>query len=170
LQQQQASAKIVKENSLNGRGKSSLQELLNKELWPQAREAIFGLFEEYFAMCEEAVGDASRNIKALDALFNLLWESSTRPFSLRQILQLMKVAPTTRDEKMNLCRMYLESFQRAQLECQINTDIGILFELLAGMRDVLQTDITVRFIYPKLHPRCGQLYQTNLLLHVSSKP
>lgn len=89
---QQASAKIVKENSLSGRGKSSLQELLNKELWPQAREAVFGLFEEYFAMCEEAVGDASRNIKALDALFNLLWESSTRPFALRQILQLMKVA------------------------------------------------------------------------------
>jgi hypothetical protein len=88
----QASAKIVKENSLNGGGKSSLQELLNKELWPQAREAVFGLFEEYFALCEEAVGDASRNIKALDALFNLLWESSTRPFALRQILQLMKVA------------------------------------------------------------------------------
>jgi hypothetical protein len=83
---------------------------------------------------------------------------------------LLQVAPTTRDEKMNLCRMYLESFQRAQLESQNNTDIGILFELLAGMRDVLQTDITVRFIYPKLHPRCGQLYQTNLLLHVSSKP
>lgn len=140
----QASIKLGKE----GLNRSSLQpepqEQLTSDidLWLQARGAVFALFAEYFSVSEEAVFEAARNSRAIDALLSLLWDPATRDFALRHILLLMKLPSSSeqgQDAKLELCLKYLESLPRAQVECR-GTDISLVLDLLAGLRDVLRTD------------------------------
>lgn len=116
--------------------------LTEVDLWLHACGAVFALFAEYFAVSEEAVYEAARNSKAVDALLGLLWESKTQAFALRHILLLMKLPPVVeqdKEAKLELCLKYLESLPRAQVECR-GTDISLVLDLLAGLRDVLQID------------------------------
>lgn len=60
-------------------------------------------------------------------------------------ISLLQSAPKCeldQDAKLDLCMKYLQSLPRAQVECR-TSDISILFDLLRGMRDVLETDLTV---------------------------
>lgn len=59
-------------------------------------------------------------------------------------LQLPPTCEQDQDAKLDLCLKYLQSLPRAQVESR-NTDISIVFDLLRGMREVLQTDLIVSF-------------------------
>ena len=78
----------LKEGSAGRDEKSGLKE---SDLWHEAMEALSTVFSSFLAASEDAVVDASRNSKAIDALFNLLWDTTTRAFAFSHILLLMKV-------------------------------------------------------------------------------
>lgn len=86
----QASAESGKE-ALEGDVQELMKEPPIANLWHQSMEAVCTIFAQYLAASEEAVMEASRNQQAIDALFNLLWDTSTRSFALSHILLLMKV-------------------------------------------------------------------------------
>lgn len=71
--------------------KEPMKEPSIANLWHLSMEAVCTIFVQYLAASEEAVMEASRNQRAIDALFNLLWDTSTRSFALSHILLLMKV-------------------------------------------------------------------------------
>lgn len=68
-----------------------MEESSGADRWHEAMDALSTVFSSYLAASEDAVVDASRNSKAIDALFNLLWDTTTRTFSFSHILLLMKV-------------------------------------------------------------------------------
>ena len=59
-------------------------------------------------------------------------------------LQLPPTCEQDQDAKLDLCLKYLQSLPRAQVESR-STDISIVFDLLRGMREVLETDSTLSF-------------------------
>ncbi|KAL3684694.1 hypothetical protein R1sor_002716 [Riccia sorocarpa] len=120
--------------------------LADMEIWQQARENMFTLFTDYLTLCEEAIIEVTQKSRVVDALFNLLYEPRSRKFALDHILMLMKLPPKTdedQDAKMALCLQYLETLPLAQATCRgSGTGISLLISLLAGLREVLQTDLT----------------------------
>lgn len=81
----------MKEDSAERNENSRLEDSCSADLWHEAMDALCTVFSSYLAASEEAVVDASRNSRAIDALFNLLWDTTTRDFALNHILLLMKV-------------------------------------------------------------------------------
>lgn len=61
-------------------------------------------------------------------------------------LQLPPTCEQDQDAKLDLCLKYLQSLPRAQVESR-STDISIVFDLLRGMREVLETDLSVSFLH-----------------------
>lgn len=89
---QQASAKIVKQNSLDELGWRAACMICYTRRCGLKQERLFLLSLRSILPCVKfSYWWSFWNFKALDTLFNLLWESSTHPFALCQILQLMKV-------------------------------------------------------------------------------
>ena len=81
----------LKEGSAGRDEKSGLKESSSADLWHEAMEALSAIFSSFLAASKDAVVDASRNSKAIDALFNLLWDTTKRAFAFSHILLLMKV-------------------------------------------------------------------------------
>jgi len=155
------------EKGLSASAAGNLQGSVDMEFWMQARLAVFAVVTEYFAISEEAVNEAMHNPRAVDTLFNLLWESSTRDFALHHILLMMKATPTCkkdRDAKMDLCLKYLGLLPRAQVECQAG-DISLVLDLLAGLRDILYTDV---MYYQELFPDGECFLHIVSLLHADT--
>ncbi len=160
-------ASVRMEKGLSASAAGNLQGSVDMEFWMQARLAVFAVVTEYFAISEEAVNQAMHNPRAVDTLFNLLWESSTRDFALHHILLIMKATPTCkkdRDAKMDLCLKYLGLLPRAQVECQAG-DISLVLDLLAGLRDILYTDV---MYYQELFPDGECFLHIVSLLHADT--
>lgn len=160
-------ASVRMEKGLSASAAGNLQGSVDMEFWMQARLAVFAVVTEYFAISEEAVNEAMHNPRAVDTLFNLLWESSTRDFALHHILLMMKATPTCkkdRDAKMDLCLKYLGLLPRAQVECQAG-DISLVLDLLAGLRDILYTDV---MYYQELFPDGECFLHIVSLLHADT--
>ncbi|CAK9237200.1 unnamed protein product [Sphagnum troendelagicum] len=160
-------ASVRMEKGLSASAAGNLQGSIDMEFWMQARLAVFAVVTEYFAISEEAVNQAMHNPRAVDTLFNLLWESGTRDFALHHILLIMKATPTCkkdRDAKMDLCLKYLGLLPRAQVECQAG-DISLVLDLLAGLRDILYTDV---MYYQELFPDGECFLHIVSLLHADT--
>lgn len=82
----------LKEGSADRAEESGAEESSGANFWHEAMDALATVFSSYLAASETAVLDASRNSKAIDALFNLLWDTATRTFAFSHILLLMKVS------------------------------------------------------------------------------
>lgn len=65
-------------------------------------------------------------------------------------VQLTPTCELDQDAKLELCLKYLQSLPRAQVESR-STDISIVFDLLRGMREVLETDLTVSSLCTKIY-------------------
>ncbi|CAK9238386.1 unnamed protein product, partial [Sphagnum troendelagicum] len=167
VMERQRQASVRMEKGLSASAAGNLQGSVDMEFWMQARLAVFAVVTEYFAISEEAVNQAMHNPRAVDTLFNLLWESSTRDFALHHILLIMKATPTCkkdRDAKMDLCLKYLGLLPRAQVECQAG-DISLVLDLLAGLRDILYTDV---MYYQELFPDGECFLHIVSLLHADT--
>ncbi|KAH9551888.1 hypothetical protein CY35_09G037400 [Sphagnum magellanicum] len=167
VMERQRQASVRMEKGLSASAAGNLQGSVDMEFWMQARLAVFAVVTEYFAISEEAVNEAMHNPRAVDTLFNLLWESSTRDFALHHILLMMKATPTCkkdRDAKMDLCLKYLGLLPRAQVECQAG-DISLVLDLLAGLRDILYTDV---MYYQELFPDGECFLHIVSLLHADT--
>ncbi|CAK9883045.1 unnamed protein product [Sphagnum jensenii] len=167
VMERQRQASVRMEKGLSASAAGNLQGSVDMEFWMQARLAVFAVVTEYFAISEEAVNQAMHNPRAVDTLFNLLWESGTRDFALHHILLIMKATPTCkkdRDAKMDLCLKYLGLLPRAQVECQAG-DISLVLDLLAGLRDILYTDV---MYYQELFPDGECFLHIVSLLHADT--
>eukprot|EP01018_Ginkgo_biloba_P014188 Gb_28819 [translate_table: standard] len=121
-----------------------IDKVFNDENWSRCMEAVFALFAEYFSISEDAKYLALHSSTTADNLFKLLWDEHSRKFALKHILELMKLPPLTekdQEAKLGLCFKYLETFPRAkESDWQAGTNISA--NLLAGVRDILQTDLS----------------------------
>ncbi|XP_021759768.1 BEACH domain-containing protein B-like isoform X1 [Chenopodium quinoa] len=98
------------------------------------------LFNTYFCVADDAkslVHDA----ECIDCLFDLFWDKDLRNLMLGYILELMKAAPSCKDDqsaKLQLCSRYLETFTQVKEKEKDFAEVSI--ELLAGMRAMLLMD------------------------------
>lgn len=122
-------------------------EVCNDDIWSRCLESVFALFAEYFSVSEDAKVLALYNSTTVDNLFNLLWEDHSRKFALKHILDLIKLRPLSendQDAKLGLCFKYFEYFETFPRTKESDWQVAktITLDLLAGVRDVLRTDLT----------------------------
>eukprot|EP00850_Spirogloea_muscicola_P005743 SM000026S08992 [mRNA] locus=s26:1003027:1021649:+ [translate_table: standard] len=114
---------------------------IRAEVWA-ARRAVSDLFGDYLAISEVAARDTVQNWKAVNVLFDLIWEPSVRSWAIQHIILLMKVPMMTsedRDAKTSVVVKYLEALPRGQSSA-IDAGPGLLLDLLAGLRELVQED------------------------------
>ncbi|XP_057837661.2 BEACH domain-containing protein B isoform X1 [Cryptomeria japonica] len=114
------------------------------EIWRRCLDAMFALFAEYLSISEDAIFLALHDPVTVDNLFNLLWEEYSRKFALRHILDLIKLhslSEKDQEAKLGLCFKYFETFPCIK-ESDRKFGKNICRDLLAGVRDILQTNPT----------------------------
>ncbi|KNA15279.1 hypothetical protein SOVF_099670 isoform A [Spinacia oleracea] len=105
--------------------------------------AAIELFKVYFFVADDAKGLVLHDVECINCLFDLFWVKDLRSLMLGYILDLMKAAPTSKDDqsaKLQLCSRYLETFTQVKEKEKDFAEVSI--ELLAGMREMLQMDQT----------------------------
>ncbi|EPS68659.1 hypothetical protein M569_06109, partial [Genlisea aurea] len=110
------------------------------------------LFENYFSFSEDAKYSILRNTFCITCVFDLLWDESLRNVMLKYVIELMKVVPSSEDDKKGkllLCSKYFETF--TYLKEHLKDFVGPSIELLVGMRTMLLTD---RVYYQSLFREC----------------
>ncbi|MCO5595748.1 hypothetical protein L7F22_049796 [Adiantum nelumboides] len=113
-----------------------------RESWKLSRKAVFDLFAEYVLTSEEARVVSLHCAKTMQVILGLLWDPESRNFALTHILDVMKLAPTSKDDqeaKLELCIRYLETLSQSGFDGKPK-DIDVLLDLLSGIREVLATD------------------------------
>eukprot|EP00850_Spirogloea_muscicola_P002934 SM000011S19112 [mRNA] locus=s11:883394:901254:- [translate_table: standard] len=114
---------------------------IRAEVWA-ARRAVSDLFGDYLVISDVAARDTVQNWKAVNVLFDLIWEPSVRSWAIQHIILLMKVPMMTsedRDAKTSVVVKYLEALPRGQ-SSTIDAGPGLLLDLLAGLRELVQED------------------------------
>eukprot|EP00850_Spirogloea_muscicola_P002042 SM000007S21002 [mRNA] locus=s7:1425419:1443445:- [translate_table: standard] len=112
---------------------------IRAEIWA-ARRAVSDLFGDYLAISEVAARNTVQNWKAVNVLFDLIWEPSVRSWAIQHISLLMKVPMMTsedRDAKTSVVVKYLEALPRGQSSA-VDAGPGLLLDLLAGLRELVQ--------------------------------
>nr|XP_027094520.1 BEACH domain-containing protein B isoform X2 [Coffea arabica]XP_027094521.1 BEACH domain-containing protein B isoform X3 [Coffea arabica] len=110
--------------------------------WRKSVETCLELFAEYF-VTDDAKIYILHSSACIDCLFDLFWEEDLRNRMLKYILDLMKVVPSSEEDrkaKLYLSSKYLETFTHVK-EREMNfAELSV--DLLVGMRNILLMDQT----------------------------
>lgn len=109
--------------------------------WLRCMETCMELFMEVFSITEDARHMILHNSTCIDYMFDLFWEEVLRNHVLKCILDLLKIAPLSEEDqkaKLQVCSKFLETFTQIKEREKRFSELSI--DLLAGMRDLLQTD------------------------------
>lgn len=104
-------------------------------------ETCIGIFSEFFSSTDDAKVYVLRSSVCVDCLFELFWEKAVRNNVMKHIIDLMKITPLCDEDKtakLQVCSKYLETF--TQVKERENDFVDLSVDLLAGMRDLIQTD------------------------------
>lgn len=115
---------------------------------PEAVQSCYNCMKmcmEFFATVLAAAEDTwsliLHSFTCIDCLFDLFWVEGLRDDVLRHILDLMKIMPSSEEDKrakLQLCSKYLEMF--TQLKEREKSSVDLSIDLLVGMRDMLQAN------------------------------
>ncbi|KAJ1424747.1 WD40/YVTN repeat-like-containing domain superfamily [Sesbania bispinosa] len=98
-------------------------------------------FTKFLASAEDGRSLILHNSTCIDCLFELFWIEGLRDDVLRHILDIMKIIPSTEEDKkakLQLCSKYLEMF--TQIKEREKSFVDLSIDLLVGMRDMLQAN------------------------------
>ncbi|KAJ4963542.1 hypothetical protein NE237_023481 [Protea cynaroides] len=122
----------------NYQGSSSIE---RTQSWLKCMNTAFELFTEYLSVADDSKSLVLHNSSSIDCLFDLFWEGELRKQVLIQILDLMKLPPSSKEDQvalLHLCSKYLETFTSVKEREKNFAELSI--ELLVGMRSMLLTD------------------------------
>ncbi|CAI9116125.1 OLC1v1017198C2 [Oldenlandia corymbosa var. corymbosa] len=108
--------------------------------WHKSVETVMELFAEYF-ITDDAKIVILHSSASIDCLFDLFWEEGLRNHILRYILELMKIVPSSEEDrksKLYLCSKYLETFTHVKEREKNFAELSV--DLLVGMRNILLMD------------------------------
>ncbi|KAK4792509.1 hypothetical protein SAY86_022944 [Trapa natans] len=109
--------------------------------WQSCMEYSINLLSEFFSRADVGIKAILGSSMCIDCLFELFWEEKLRNHVLNNVLDLMKIVPTSEDEqkaKLYLCSKYLETF--TQIREREKSFSGLSIVLLVGMREMIRSN------------------------------
>ncbi|XP_031393123.1 BEACH domain-containing protein B isoform X2 [Punica granatum] len=109
--------------------------------WHRCMEISISLFTEFLSRADVGNKFILESFTSIDCLFELFWEEKLRNHVLKHVLDLMKIIPTSEDDrkaKLYLCSKYLETFTQIREREKSFAELSIV--LLVGMRDMIRSN------------------------------
>ncbi|XWS25391.1 hypothetical protein CRYUN_Cryun27aG0064600 [Craigia yunnanensis] len=131
---------VIENNYLEGVPPHGHQRLDSSET-SQSLTKCMELLMEFFSVANDARSLVLHDSTCIDCLFELFWEEGLRNRVLRYILDLMKIASLSEEDRkamLYVCSKYLETFTLVKEREKSFAELSI--NLLVGMIDILQTD------------------------------